>query len=153
MVGGLLMYSSDSPSHTLRKIQHTGVTQKCEESPAMPWYLLAERTNYFNFHRVVRNCSAITAACVMIMRSVFAENLKVTFGDIDTRLRMRGKSYRIIYTPYAVLYHHECATRGKLHPAEDEAYMIRRWRDAFIKGDPCYNPNLDVMKPFRIRIK
>jgi hypothetical protein len=88
----------------------------------------------------------------MIRRNVFKEiggfdeNLKVAFGDIDLCLRIRKKGYRIVYTPYAKLYHHECATRGDLHPKQDEDYMINRWKDVLIKGDPYYNPNLTLIR-------
>jgi GT2 family glycosyltransferase len=61
----------------------------------------------------------------MIRRSVFGgiggfdERLKVAFGDVDLCLRAREKGYLVIYTPHAILYHHETATRGKFHPMED----------------------------------
>jgi len=45
-----------------------------------------------------------------------------------------------------MLYHHECATRGDLHPSEDEKYMIDKWRDVIVKGDPYYNPNMTLLR-------
>jgi len=152
MVGSLLLYSSDSHFRSGR-IQHAGVILGVGGVAGHAFkYLPVGQANYFDLHRVIRNYSAVTAACAMIRRSVFNEvggfdeNLRVAFGDIDLCLRVREKGYRIVYTPYAVLYHHESATRGGLHPAADEAYMIRRWGDAFIKGDPYYNPNLTHLR-------
>ena len=153
MVGGLLLYPSGSAWHTPRTIQHAGVTLGVGGVAGHAFkYLPVDRHNYFNLHRVVRNCSAVTAACAMIRRNVFEEiggfneNLRVAFGDIDLCLRLRKKGYLIIYTPYAMLYHHECATRGRLHPPEDEAYMIDLWGGTFIEGDPYYNPNLTLFR-------
>jgi GT2 family glycosyltransferase len=151
MVGALLLYPSRDRSH--RMIQHAGVNVGVGGVAGHAFkYLPADRDNYFNLHRVVRNCSAVTAACAMIRRSVFGdvggfdERLKVAFGDVDLCLRAREKGYLVIYTPHAILYHHETATRGNLHPMEDEDYMITRWKDTLFKGDPYYNPNLTLLR-------
>jgi GT2 family glycosyltransferase len=153
IVGGLLLYPSSSTSRPPRTIQHAGVTMGVNGVASNAFrHLPADRSNYFGLHRVVRNCSAVTAACAMTRRSVFEdvggfdENLRVAYGDIDLCLRVREKGYRVVYTPYAMLYHHESATRGELDPSEDEIYMINRWGDVFIKGDPYYNPNLTLLR-------
>jgi GT2 family glycosyltransferase len=152
MVGALLLY----PRNGTRRpgaIQHAGVILGVGGVAGHAFkYLPVSRPNYFSLHMAVRNCSAVTGACAMIRREVFDEvggfdeNLKVAFGDIDLCLRIREKGYRIVYTPYAMLYHHEYATRGKLHPPEDEEYMIDRWKSALIEGDPYYNPNLTLLR-------
>jgi hypothetical protein len=47
----------------------------------------------------------------------------------------------VVYTPYAVLFHHESATRN-MHSNPGEAeYLRRRW-SGVIRHDPFYNPNL-----------
>jgi GT2 family glycosyltransferase len=153
MVGALLLYPNGSRSHRPSRIQHAGVTIGVGGVAGHAFkHLPADRSNYYDLHRVIRNCSAVTAACAMMRRSVFDEvggfdeKLKVAFGDVDLCLRVRESGYRVVYTPYAMVYHHECATRGRLHPAEDEAYAIDRWGDAIIKGDPYYNPNLTLLR-------
>ena len=153
MVGARLLYPRDSANNGHGRIQHAGVIVGIFGTAGHAFrYLPSNSPNYFNLHRVIRNCSAVTAACAMVRRSVFDEvggfdeNLKVAFGDIDLCLRMREKGYLVVYTPYAMLYHHEYATRGKRHPPEDEAYMMNRWREFFIKGDPFYNPNLTLLR-------
>jgi GT2 family glycosyltransferase len=153
MVGGLLLYPNDETVHAPSTIQHAGVIVGVGGVAGHAFkYKLADDSQYFDLHRVIRNCTAVTAACAMMKRSVFEEvggfdeNLKVAFGDIDLCLRVREKGYRIVYTPHAVLRHHESATRGKMHPFEDETYMINRWRSFFIRGDPYYNPNLTLLK-------
>jgi len=153
MVGALLLYPNGGRSHRPGMIQHAGVTIGIGPFAGHAFKRLpADRRNYYDLHRVIRNCSAVTAACAMMRRTVFdeiggfEEKLKVAFGDIDLCLRVREKGYRVVYTPYAMLYHHECATRGRLHPVDDADYAINRWRDVIIKGDPYYNPNLTLLR-------
>jgi GT2 family glycosyltransferase len=55
---------------------------------------------------------------------------------------MRQAGYLVVYTPLAILVHHESATRKTLHPATDERLVERRWRDLIVSGDPYYNANL-----------
>ena len=105
---------------------------------------------YFGFPDVVRNCSAITAACMLVPRRAFEEvkgfdeRLQVALNDIDLCLRLRQRGYLIVYTPFALLYHHESGTRGRLHPTDDEELMWTLWGDLIRKGDPYYNPNLTL---------
>ena len=85
------------------------------------------------------------------------QDLEVAFNDIDLCLRIRRRSYRIVWTPYAELYHHESATRGSdLDPDQIERFhsevyqMKRRW-GATLQNDPYYNPNLRLEAPeFRL---
>jgi len=63
--------------------------------------------------------SAVTAACLVIRRAVFAEidgfdeaHLPVAFNDVDFCLQVGEKRYRNLWTPYADLYHYESANRG-----------------------------------------
>jgi GT2 family glycosyltransferase len=65
---------------------------------------------------------------------------------------VREAGYTIVYTPYAELYHHESASRGSLHPEEDEAFFRERWGNPGDYRDPYYNPNLDLHRPFRLRL-
>jgi GT2 family glycosyltransferase len=96
----------------------------------------------------IRNYSAVTAACLMVRRSVFTdvggfdEGLPVDFNDVDFCLRVRQAGYRIVFTPYAQLFHHESASVGaRAWRREDVELMRQRW-GALIEDDPHYNPNL-----------
>ncbi len=80
----------------------------------------------------------------------FDEALAVAFNDVDFCLRVRARGYRILWTPYAELLHHESATRGyEVSPEKRErydrehAFMRARWGDALL-ADPAYNPKSDV---------
>ena len=80
------------------------------------------------------------------------ENLAVAFNDVDFCIRARQAGWRVVYTPYAELYHHEQMTRGRKKSAESKAqlrreagYMRRKWGH-LLMSDPFYNPNLSIVK-------
>lgn len=66
---------------------------------------------------VIRNYNAVTGACMMIRADVFNEvggfdeSFPITYNDVDLCLKVRARGYLIVYTPYAVLYHHEGISR------------------------------------------
>ncbi len=115
---------------------------------------------YFGRAQIPNNVSAVTGACLAIRKGIFEEvggldekNLPVAYNDIDFCLRVAEKGYRNIYTPYALLYHHESKTRGlditpeKRRRFEGEcAYMLKRHAAAIV-NDPLYNPNLTLRAP------
>ncbi|MCH8814209.1 MAG: glycosyltransferase [Chloroflexi bacterium] len=113
---------------------------------------------YFGLGETVRNCSAVTAACMMVRPQAFwdvdgfDEQLRVAFNDVDFCLRARKKGYQIVYTPHAQLYHFESASRGNLHPAEDEQLFRDRYGNPGEYYDPYYNPNFDILRPFTLRV-
>ena len=108
-------------------------------------------------HRAVliQNFSAVTAACMVLRKAVyqevggFDEALAVAFNDVDFCLRVRANGYRILWTPYAELMHHELATRGNENKerrsrfSREVALMKSRWGELLL-CDPAYNPNLAI---------
>ena len=67
---------------------------------------------------MARNYSAVTAACMLSRKAVFAEvggfnerDLPVAWNDVDYCLRLREQRYRVVFTPYALLYHRESQCR------------------------------------------
>ena len=98
----------------------------------------------------IRDCSAVTAACMMMRKSVFNElggfdeSLALEFNDVDLCLRLRQRGYLVVYTPRALLYHYESASRGSRRSAHDSAVFLDRWGDYIRAGDPYYNPNLTL---------
>ncbi len=98
----------------------------------------------------VTNYSAVTAACMLLRKSVFEEvggfdedNLRVAFNDVDLCLRIRERGYSIIYTPYAKLLHHESVSRGYTGDPAEVLYMRERWGEV-LDNDPYYNPNFSM---------
>jgi GT2 family glycosyltransferase len=106
---------------------------------------------YFDFANLIRNCSAVTGACLLVAREKFFEagafdevNLAVAFQDVDLCLKLLDLGYRNVYTPYAKLYHYESATKtekDKIPDPLEDAFMKRKWA-RYIADDPYYNPNL-----------
>jgi len=153
VVGALLLYPRNHPTSREGTIQHAGIVLGiCGVSGHAFRNLPMIDVNYFDLHRVIRNCSAVTFACAMMRRNLFEqlggldESLPVSYNDIDLCLRIRERGYLIVSTSYAVLYHHELATRGRLHPPEDETTIISRWGDIILRGDPYYNVNLTFLR-------
>ena len=61
----------------------------------------------------------MTGACLVLRRNVYDEvgglnesDLPIAFNDLDLCLRIQQKGFRILWTPYAELYHLESASRG-----------------------------------------
>ena len=106
-----------------------------------------------------QDLSAVTAACMMVRRSLFeqlggfTEQLAVAFNDVDFCLRAREIGYLVVYDPYVELYHYESKTRGaedtqeKVRRFQTEIeYMRTRWISVLKNGDPYYNRNLSLKK-------
>jgi len=104
-----------------------------------------------------RTLLAVTGACVAIRRAVFFEvggldeiNLPVVFNDVDLCLRLGDHGYRVVWTPFAELFHLECASRGldsddpaKRQRADREwRHMCKTWGSLLETADPFHNPNL-----------
>jgi len=104
---------------------------------------------------LVRTVSTVTGACLAMRRSVFFEvgglneELRVAFGDVDLCLRLGDHGYRVVWTPFAELFHLESASRGqdsesseKLALAEEEARYFGRYWKSLTESDPFHNANV-----------
>lgn len=113
-------------------------------------------SGYFGRLATIQDYSAVTAAAIMMRRPVFhevggldEENLTVAYNDIDLCLKIRRAGYRILWTPFARMFHYESASRGhdltpeKRARYESEiAYMRETWGETLL-NDPFYSPNFD----------
>ena len=102
---------------------------------------------------------AVTAACLMVRKDVYEqvngldESFAVAFNDVDFCVRVREAGYTNVFTPFAQLYHYESKSRGldespakrKRFASEVERFQ-KRWAKQLAVGDPCMNPNFDLMK-------
>jgi GT2 family glycosyltransferase len=146
-VGARLLYPQGHP-------QHEGIIMGLGHGTAGN----VDHGGYFSMSHSVLNATAVTAACMMTRTALFTElggfeeRLTVAFNDVDFCLRVRHAGYEVVYTPYAELYHYESASRGSLHPPADEAFFCGRWGAPGTIVDPYYNPNLDLSRPYRIKI-
>jgi len=109
--------------------------------------------------QIVRNYSSVTGACLMTRRELFErfggfdDRFQFDFNDVNYCLKARQAGYRVVFTPYAQLYHLEMATWGSRpwHP-EEVSYMLKTWADVY-ERDPYYNPNLTrAHADYRVRL-
>lgn len=118
-----------------------------------------ERSGYLHKASLQMDYSAVTAACMMMKRSVFEkiggfeERLSVAFNDVDLCLRTNEAGYLVVYDPYVKLYHYESKSRGaedseeKIKRFQNEIEFMRtRWEAMLKNGDPYYNKNLSLSK-------
>ena len=151
-VGAKLYYGDDTIQHGGVILGIGGVAGHAEKRA--PRY----DNGYFGQMQFARSVSVVTAACMLVKRDVFEAlggldevNLAVAFNDVDFCLRIRAAGYRIVWTPYAELYHLESASRGsdQIDPAKaarfqrEAEYMLSRYGDR-LKHDPYFNPNLSL---------
>jgi GT2 family glycosyltransferase len=145
-VGARLLYPD-------ARIQHAGVVLGVGGVAGHAFkYSPGEASTHFDLPHVVRNVSAVTAACMLVPRRVledvggFDERFAVAFNDVDLCCRIRARGYLIVYTPLAELVHLESASRKQLHPPADEELMWARWGATIRAGDPYYNTNLTLAR-------
>lgn len=141
VVGAKLLYPDGH-------VQHAGVIVGIGETAGHAFKgIEGSDPGYIGMAAVARNYSAVTGACMMVRRDVFEsvggidEHYEVAYSDIDFCLKVTRRGLRVVFTPDALLYHHESATRGELDPPEDKRRFRERWAEV-IARDPFYNPNL-----------
>jgi O-antigen biosynthesis protein len=155
-VGAKLIYADG-------RIQHAGVVLGVGEHNAGPrvaghfgYHAEADDPGYLGQFALTREVSAVTGACLALRREVYERvgglneaQLPVSFNDVDLCLRIAAGGLRIVWTPFATLYHLESASRGLAETAEKIAaaareadYMRGRW-GACLDNEPFYNPAFD----------
>ena len=153
-VGAKLLYPDGS-------VQHAGVILGIR-GVAGHFHVYADKDDlgYCSRLQITSNVSAVTAACMVVKKSIFEEvgglnavDLKVTYNDIDFSLKIAARGYLNVWTPYALLYHHELPSRGRdLDPAKaarfqsEIRYMKTTWRE-ILERDPFYNVNFSLKSP------
>jgi len=151
IVGAKLLYPNDT-------IQHAGVVLGLGGLAGHGHHQLdRDEYGYFSRLTMTHEVGAVTGACLLTRRDTWAElggldeELAVAFNDIDYCLRVRHVAgQRILWTPHALLYHHESVSRG----AEDDPVKVARFNaevdtvigrwGARLAEDPAYSPNLSL---------
>ena len=151
IVGARLYYEDDTIQHAGVVLGFGGIAGHC--------FVQQPRSSTGYCHRIIcaQDYSAVTAACLMVSKSLFdqvgglSEDLQVAFNDIDFCLKVRDQGKLVVYNPYAQLYHYESKSRGledtpeKLARFNKEiATLEQHWPDIFRRPDPYYNPNLTL---------
>lgn len=150
-VGAKLLYLDD-------RVQHGGVILGIAKIAGHAHKHHPSQTlGYYQRLSAIQNLSAVTGACFLTKKSVFQKvgglnpELALSFNDVDLCLRYRKAGYLIVWTPHAMLYHHESKTRGyptskvEIAQFEQEGNLFKSiWHDELAQGDPYYSPWLTV---------
>lgn len=137
-----------------RKLQHLGVVNLA----IGPGHCFLEQEDegdlYYGRNRYNYNYLAVTAACLMVRKEVFAqvggfdENLRVAYNDVDFCFSVYEAGYDNVLCNEAVLCHHESLSRGSDENGEKrerllaEADYLYKKHSALNQRDPFYSPNL-----------
>lgn len=110
-----------------------------------------------------QDVSAVTAACLLVKRSVYEEvggledEFQVAFNDVDFCLKVRKAGYLIVYDADVKLFHYESKSRGMEDTTErfirfgNEMMLLNsKWDILSTFVDPYYNPNLSYLKYYKI---
>ncbi len=152
-VGAKLLYKNNMVQHAGVILGIGGVAGHGHK------YFDAESAGYFSRLHLTQNMSAVTAACLTIEKPIYQQiqglnetDLKVAFNDVDFCLRVGTLGLRNVWTPYALLYHHESVSRGHENTQEKQSrfrqealYMQNKWGE-MLESDPAYNRNLTLVR-------
>jgi GT2 family glycosyltransferase len=156
IVGAKLLYPDG-------RIQHAGVVLGLCGPADHPFIGEAlDAPGYMQRLQVDQNYSAVTAACLMIRKSVYLEvggmdeeRFKVSYNDVDLCLKTREVGYLTVWTPRAVLLHEGSVSQTKVDKQAAEAKhkrfaaeqdaMYAKWLPILAR-DPAYNPNFSLVE-------
>ena len=160
-VGAKLLYSDG-------RVQHAGVVLGYGGGAGHAHkYFPRYHPGYMKRLIATQNYSAVTAACLLVKKSLFEAvgglnetDLTVAFNDVDFCLRVKETGVRNVYCAEAELYHHESVSRGLDHAPEkaarfnrELAYLKSKW-SKYIEHDPAYSPNLTLEREnFSVKTK
>ena len=142
IVGAKLLYHD-------RTIQHAGVAF----GAGLVGHIFSRApegtTTLFGSPDTYRNYLAVTGACQMMRRDVFErlggydERFRLSFSDVLLCMEAWRAGYRVMYTPYARLVHHESYTRERDDSAQDMELLARYLQASGFAEDPYFHPELN----------
>jgi glycosyltransferase involved in cell wall biosynthesis len=143
------------------RIQHAGVVLGLRGPSEHPFCgAQGDESGYMQRMEVDQNYTAVTAACMLIRKSIYMEvggldeeAFRVSYNDVDLCLKVREAGYLTVWTPHARLVHEGSVSQTTV---DVQTYEIKRKRflgeqDALyakwlplIARDPAYNANLSL---------
>jgi GT2 family glycosyltransferase len=141
VVGAKLLYASGEVQHAGVVIAPGGVGAG-HINVGFP----GDAPGYRGLLDMTHNCSAVTGACLMIGGQLFAqldgfdESFHSEYSDVDLCLRAIERGRRVVWTPRAVLTHHERSSLPMQANANDQALFAERWSSRYRGVDPYYHP-------------
>ncbi|MBD2035775.1 glycosyltransferase family 2 protein [Phormidium sp. FACHB-592] len=145
-VGALLLFPD-------RTVQHAGVVMGSRgTADHIMRGFPSDVDGYAGSLVCAREVSAVTAACMMVRKhdfqavNHFNEHFFTHYQDVDLCMKLVNLGKRIIFTPRAVLIHHESVTRRNYYDLVDRYLLLDQWQHYIEAGDPFYNLNFDVAR-------
>lgn len=148
-VGAKLWYPKEE------QIQHAGVTNMHIGPSHKMTTFPDDRIYYYGHNAVTYDMIAVTAACLLVRRSLYEEmgglneEMAVAYNDVDFCFKLAEAGYRNVLRNDAVLLHHESASRGADDMSEEkwqrliqEKTNLYRKHPRFHKYDPYYSEQL-----------
>ena len=143
VVGARLLYPD-------RSVQHAGLFWTPQGGRHAFRRAAETDPGYFGLSLSERNVIAVTGACFMVRRGEFEaqggfdEAHDIVNNDVDYCLRAWERGKRVVYTPHAVLIHHELASRYDLGDEFDREAFARRWRRRLGSRDGFHHLHLSL---------
>lgn len=153
-IGAKLYYPNDT-------IQHAGVVLGINGVAGHIYKHCPRNSSGYDNHLLNDRCySAVTAACMLVKKSVFLEvggfdeALAVAYNDVDFCLKLGQLGYIHVWTPRAELYHHESISRGKKKQRswrqkyqlkKETNYMKNKW-GALLLNDPAWSTDWPLVE-------
>lgn len=146
-------------------IQHAGVILGLRGPAEHPFVGSPMQAAGYNQRLLLdQRYSAVTAACMMVRKSVYfevggmdTEAFAVSYNDIDLCLKIGSAGHAIVWTPHALVMHVGSVSQKAEAEAEDaaidakrerfnneKAAMYERWLPR-LAHDPAYNPGLSLV--------
>lgn len=136
------------------RLQHVGVVA-VDGSPGHPYYgYPADFDGHMDNARTSTNCIAVTAACMMTRRDAFQAvgglslEFPLNYNDVDYCLKLLHTGRRMVFDPWAELYHFETSSRATGSVSDDELAALRARWGRILRRDPYYNPGFGARADF-----
>lgn len=152
VVGAKLLYPNG-------RMQHAGVRLGMD-GPAGHQHIGEPQhiQGYLQRVQVDQDLSAVTAACLIVRRSIYEEvggldenAFVVSYNDVDLCLKVGERGFLNVWTPHSVLIHEGSVSQTHVDTAAhqvkrkrfmgEQLAMYRKWLP-LIARDPAFNPNL-----------
>lgn len=135
-------------------IQHAGLVHGYNNGGVAPAFKMmkSNQATYLAFERLSRECSAVTAACMLTKTDLFKkvggfdkENFSIGYNDPDYCHRIEELGYRIVYSADSILLHHENLTRRAIPYQRDDVTNEFRYKIKYKNyTEKHYNKNLSL---------
>lgn len=153
-VGAKLYYPHQSGENGHYRIQHAGITNMGIGPAHKLGGLVDDGCLYHGHNTQNYDMLAVTAACMLIRKSVFDEtggfdeSFPIAYNDVELCFRLYQNGYWNVQVNEAVLIHHESLSRGQDTSPDRQRRLMDEKRKLYQKypllnaRDPFYSPNL-----------